>query len=150
MIKKPNLFITVFCVLSIIYLAVPAKAYFMVIDIIQKKAGSVYFPHHHHLAANAEGGAAIECARCHHELTKPGKKDQRPSLCTTTECHPLTKKEALAVGRPEIKKAFHNLCKKCHRDQRRQYPDAPTKCAGCHNKELSTFTNIKREKEASQ
>lgn len=141
--------IIIFCLFAA-FIAINSDAYFMVIDIIQDRAGSVFFPHHRHLASPDEGGAKLDCIKCHHELAENDSQKKTPSLCTSTKCHPIDKKSAEETGIRYIKKAFHDLCKKCHKKSRTKTVKPPVKCSGCHKKELIPFSKKRKEENLSE
>ncbi|MDT8420020.1 MAG: cytochrome c3 family protein [Desulfuromonadales bacterium] len=77
-------------------------------DVVLKggKMGAITFSHAKH--------AANDCTTCHHKGVEAG-------TCTT--CHGVDK------AAPDAKKAFHDQCKGCHKDN-----GGPTKCKECHVK----------------
>ncbi len=74
----------------------------------EAKMGAVTFDHVGHQ------GAVADCATCHHKGLEAG---------TCTSCH------GVDAAAPKVKKAFHKLCKDCHKAQ-----SGPTKCKECHVK----------------
>jgi hypothetical protein len=75
---------------------------------LEASMGTVTFPHAEHQEKVAD------CTTCHHNGVDAGK-------CSS--CH------GVDAAAPKAKKAFHKLCKDCHKKQ-----DGPTKCKGCHVK----------------
>ncbi len=143
--KKTQFIVMLLVLLLLGGLAVNGRAYFMVIDVIQKKAGSVFFPHHLHLSSGDAGGVGLACDRCHHELKQAKNKDRNPTVCVSEKCHPAEKIIALNSNRLYIKDAFHKLCKGCHKTSRSKFPKAPTNCSGCHQKELIPFSELRKK-----
>lgn len=74
--------------------------------------GAVTFNHATHSSGD------ISCLTCHHT-------SDNITYVACTSCHGA-KPEA-----PKSKKAFHKLCRDCHKEHK---PVAPTKCKGCHVK----------------
>ena len=60
-----------------------------------------------------------KCEACHNELTVKGER-----------------KLALDVKKKNLKLAFHDNCRACHKELRKENPEtkAPTKCSQCHEK----------------
>lgn len=86
------------------------------LDKIRDKMEPVVFGHKKHIEE-----IKVECAACHHENPK------EPASCYA--CH-KDKKDGDAVA---AKKAFHNLCIDCHKEDENK--KAPDKCMECHKKE---------------
>ena len=96
-----------------------------------KKAKLAFFPHALHQSN-------FECAKCHHTKSEDGKQvayseDMKIQKCES--CHNE------AAGMPDklntFKKAAHERCKKCHTERKKEGKKAgPTKCNGCHPKDL--------------
>ena len=76
----------------------------------------------------------VACADCHHDYVdgeNVWKQGDPVKKCV--ECHHPVKEEAEGI---DLKKAFHDNCKKCHKqavlDGKTNAPDK--KCTGCHAK----------------
>lgn len=73
-----------------------------------KKAG-VSFDH-------AKHSGSIDCFKCHH------KAADKASIKSCFECH------GADASAPDVKTAFHNSCRECHKSEGK----GPTKCNDCH------------------
>jgi hypothetical protein len=95
-----------------------------------KKPKPAFFPHAKHQEANT-------CADCHHSKDADGKQaayaeGQKVEKCAT--CHNA---DMANVKLNSFKKAAHGRCKACHKEQNAAgNTKAPTKCTGCHKKDL--------------
>jgi hypothetical protein len=92
----------------------------IVINQIQKKFPPVSFKHHAH-----QSHEGIQCADCHHTA----KTGEAVKACSS--CH------GQANGAPEYKTAMHKNCQGCHKKMATGAKSAPTKCTGCHQKDLA-------------
>lgn len=97
----------------------------------------VRFTHERH---HTEYG--IACDQCHH-VYENGKNVWQEGMevrkCQACHNEPTIKGETklpTEVQKKNLKLAFHNNCRSCHRDVRRDNPDskAPVICSGCHVK----------------
>lgn len=89
------------------------------------------FPHAKH--QKMEGAT---CAECHHSKGADGKQaayvdGQKIEQCVT--CHNADMPNETLNS---FKKAAHINCKDCHKTKAAEGLAAPTKCAGCHPKDL--------------
>ncbi len=66
-----------------------------------------------------EGMPAAKCETCHNELTVKGEKKLPPD-----------------DQKKNLKLAFHNNCRGCHKEVKKENPEtkAPLKCSQCHEK----------------
>lgn len=76
----------------------------------------------------------VACTECHHEYAdgeNVWKEDDPVKKCI--DCHNPVKEEAEGL---DLKKAFHDNCKKCHREaEKNGNMNAPhKKCTACHVK----------------
>jgi hypothetical protein len=84
----------------------------------------------------------ITCNECHHVYnngTNVWKEGMDVEKCEICHNEPTVKKEKtlpLDVQKKNLKLAFHNNCKACHRKIKNEKPasKAPTTCSGCHEK----------------
>ena len=96
-----------------------------------KKTKLAFFPHALHQSN-------FECAKCHHTKGDDGKQVAFSEEMKIQKCESCHNK---AAGMPEklntFKKAAHERCKKCHTGLKKEGKKAgPTKCNGCHIKDL--------------
>lgn len=85
---------------------------------LKAKNGDITFPHKKHAEE-----ISVECKECHHEM----KSDNVDQSCH--DCH------GVDDNAPKTMKAFHNLCKACHKEtNEKEDTKAPTTCKGCHVK----------------
>ena len=85
---------------------------------LEAKNGNITFPHTKHVDE-----LKIECGKCHHTA----KENVVEKKCG--DCHGVDE------SAPKVMKAFHNLCKACHKERNeKEGKAAPTKCNGCHVK----------------
>lgn len=88
---------------------------------------SVKFPHRQHQDRSA-------CGECHHSRNDKGVKipyteDMHIQKCVV--CH--NKENMVSPKLNSFKLVAHWFCKECHKKNR---DIAPTKCSGCHTKDL--------------
>lgn len=84
---------------------------------LEAKMGAVTFPHAKHQ------GIEADCTVCHHTAA-----DNNAVMENCHSCH------GAKADAPKAKKAFHKLCKDCHKSYKKKGAPAPTKCKGCHVK----------------
>jgi len=98
------------------------------IDAAANKQGPVAFPHATHMKA------VESCATCHH--TNEGMTaDKVGDVQACSTCHLNPKDEAPDMGQMSLKNnPFHALCINCHKEQKAEHENAPTKCNECHAK----------------
>jgi hypothetical protein len=89
------------------------------------------FPHAKH--QQMEG---VTCATCHHSKGDDGKQaayeeGQKIEKCVT--CHNA---DMANEKLNSFKGAAHGLCQTCHKEKKAAGMAAPTKCSGCHPKDL--------------
>ena len=95
------------------------------------KPKPAFFPHATHQGA-------LKCADCHHGKDAAGKKvayadGQKIEKCES--CH--NKAAGMPKGLETYKNAAHKLCKECHKSMTKEgKKTGPTKCNGCHKKDL--------------
>lgn len=99
--------------------------------------GPVKLNHDKHAKSYSTG-----CNECHH-IYENGKNVWKEGMevkkCQVCHNEPTVKKEKslpLDLQKKNLKLAFHNNCRTCHRKVRADDPDttAPTTCSGCHQK----------------
>ena len=96
-----------------------------------KKPKLAFFPH-------AQHQETFDCGTCHHSKDAEGKlvaykEGQKIEKCDT--CH--NTKAGINEKLDTFKKAAHARCKECHKALKKEGKDAgPTKCVGCHKKDL--------------
>jgi len=96
-----------------------------------KKTKLAFFPH-------AQHQEMFGCETCHHTKDAEGKPvaykdDQKKEKCES--CH--NTKAGINEKLDTFKKAAHARCKACHLELKKADKDAgPTKCVGCHKKDL--------------
>lgn len=94
------------------------------IDAAAKKQAAVTFDHAKHVAR------AKTCDTCHHTNKGLTKADDK-AVKKCTACHLDPKGTVPSMRDPSLQKnAFHVLCIKCHKDQKK----GPVACTGCHKK----------------
>ena len=106
--KKLVVLFAVFAFVASVAVVVAADAPSTDITLKGGKMGAITFSH----AKHAEKVA--DCTACHHKGVDAG---------TCSSCH------GVDSAAPQAKKAFHDQCKGCHKDQ-----GGPTKCKECHVK----------------
>jgi len=96
-----------------------------------KKEKLAFFPH-------AQHQGEFDCATCHHGKDTAGKQaayteGQKIEKCES--CH--NTKAGMDEKLDTFKKAAHARCKECHKALKKEGKEAgPTKCNGCHKKDL--------------
>jgi hypothetical protein len=99
--------------------------------------GPVMFTHDKH---NKEYN--IACNDCHHvyengkNIWKEGMKVDKCEVCHNEATVKREKTLPPDLQKKNLKLAFHNNCRMCHRKIKRENPEskAPTTCSGCHEK----------------
>ncbi len=91
-----------------------------------------FFPHAVH-----QQNKGLTCGDCHHSKDNEGKRvdfneEQEIKLCI--QCHNANDMENLKLN--SFKLAAHRLCKDCHKAKAKEGIKAPTKCTGCHKKDI--------------
>jgi hypothetical protein len=99
-----------------------------------KRAKFAFFPHAIH-----QGN--FDCGTCHHGKSDDGKQVPYSEGMKIEKCESCHNKAAVASGMPKeletFKKAAHARCKTCHKTRKAEGKNAgPTKCNGCHRKDL--------------
>lgn len=99
--------------------------------------GPVKFTHETH-----KKNYKIACNDCHHVYENGKnvwKKGMDVDKCEVCHNEPTVKREKTLppdLQKKNLKLAFHNNCRVCHRKIKSENPDikAPTTCSGCHEK----------------
>lgn len=77
----------------------------------------------------------FECSQCHHTKDATGK--QGPYVAgEEKKCESCHNKDMANDKLNDFKKAAHANCKECHKKAAKDGKNAPTKCTGCHVKDL--------------
>lgn len=95
------------------------------------KTKLAFFPH-------AKHQAKFDCATCHHGKDADGKQVAYTDGMKIEKCESCHNKAAgMPKGLETFKKAAHKLCKTCHKSMKKEgKATGPTKCNGCHRKDL--------------
>ncbi len=87
------------------------------------------FTHKAHIEMLTEKGEKFVCASCHKSAA--AEKD----IIGVDKCERLKKELEMDGGPAKLKKHFHNICLKCHKDLKKAgKKTGPTSCKGCHNR----------------
>ncbi|MCF6187522.1 MAG: cytochrome c family protein [Desulfobulbaceae bacterium] len=95
------------------------------------KTKLAFFPH-------AKHQAKFDCATCHHGKDADGKQVAYTDGMKIEKCESCHNKAAgMPKGLETFKKAAHKRCKTCHQSMKKEgKATGPTKCNGCHRKDL--------------
>lgn len=89
----------------------------------------LHFTHKAHVEMLAKKGDKFVCATCHKSAAT--EKD----IIGVDKCERLQKELEKDGGAAKLKKHFHNICLKCHKDLKKAGEQTgPTNCKGCHNR----------------
>lgn len=97
-----------------------------------KKPKPAFFPHEIHQDI-------FDCGICHHTQSDDGKQAAYTDGMQIYKCESCHNKgaEGMQEKLNTFKKAAHQRCKKCHVERKKEGKKAgPTKCNGCHRKDL--------------
>ena len=96
-----------------------------------KKTKLAFFPH-------AKHQETFDCSTCHHTKGADGKQVAYSEGMKIEKCESCHNKAAgMPKGLETFKNAAHKRCKECHKAMKKEgKATGPTKCNGCHKKDL--------------